>query len=130
MPSCAVKGCRSSSYMQRQSFHHFPGDPNLYAEWARRAGIDEYDLTRSRYICRQHFVEGDYELIWRGKEPSVLYWETNYSSNRGDDGMQSPLRQAPLQQSPLRKVRGKADTSRRRGPVYGVIASAGGCQTK
>jgi len=74
MRSCSVVGCltrHSYSAPASTSFHRYPNDPALQAEWLKRTCATDHvsgsDVMRDRYVCCAHFTEADCQYIWRGE---------------------------------------------------------------
>ena len=75
MPSCSVIGCRTkhSSYASPFiSFHTYPKDSALLAEWVRRTGVvarvgGADDSIKKRHACSVHFAEADFQCVRRGR---------------------------------------------------------------
>jgi len=73
MPKCAVNGCSSTNHAVDNSivYHQLPADPTFRAEW-RRLTVCTSDGASTQFVCSRHFVDADYEMIWRGKHISLV----------------------------------------------------------
>ncbi|XP_056095645.1 golgin subfamily A member 6-like protein 6 [Rhinichthys klamathensis goyatoka] len=79
---CCVPQCANSSrYNSVISFHAFPIDPEVRAQWLARIRRDNFTPTKNTRVCSVHFKRDDFVLTIRtlrklkkGTIPSLFAW--------------------------------------------------------
>ncbi|XP_065110019.1 uncharacterized protein [Paramisgurnus dabryanus] len=83
---CCVPLCSASSrYNTHLSFHCFPKDTNLRAQWLHKIRRARFTVTPHTKVCSRHFHENDIHTTARGRRvlavgcvPSLFEWN-NYT---------------------------------------------------
>ncbi|XP_063734613.1 uncharacterized protein LOC134861367 [Eleginops maclovinus] len=79
---CCVPQCTNSSrYNKLLSFHSFPVDPAVRAEWLRRIRRDNFSPTKHSKVCSRHFKSTDFVVtagglrkLQKGSVPVLFSW--------------------------------------------------------
>ncbi|KAK0134860.1 THAP domain-containing protein 2 [Merluccius polli] len=79
---CCVPQCTNSSrYNKMISFHSFPVDPAVRAEWLRRIRRDNFSPTKNTRVCGRHFkntdfvvTAGGFRRLQKGSVPVLFSW--------------------------------------------------------
>lgn len=79
---CCVPKCTGSSrYNSTLSFHSFPIEPAVRAEWMRRIRRDNFSPTKHSRVCGRHFKVEDFVLttgglkrLQKGSVPVLFPW--------------------------------------------------------
>ncbi|KAG7457479.1 hypothetical protein MATL_G00227510 [Megalops atlanticus] len=79
---CCVPQCANSSrYNSEISFHRFPVDPEVRAQWLIKIRRDNFSPTQNTRLCSRHFQTGDFVVtdggqrrLNKGAVPSLFAW--------------------------------------------------------
>ena len=79
---CCVPQCTNSSrYNKEISFHTFPVDAAIRAEWLRKIRRDRFTPTKNTPVCSRHFKEtdivvtaGGLKRLHKGAIPVLFAW--------------------------------------------------------
>ncbi|KAL7395247.1 hypothetical protein ABVT39_013055 [Epinephelus coioides] len=79
---CCVPQCANSSrYNSEISFHRFPIDPEVRAQWLIKIRRDNFSPTQNTRLCSRHFQTGDFTVtaggqrrLNKGAVPSLFAW--------------------------------------------------------
>ncbi|XP_057690509.1 zinc finger protein 354A-like [Corythoichthys intestinalis] len=63
VPVCSVL----SRYSEDMSFHAFPDDPTILAEWKRNIAREDLNPTKRHRVCSQHFKKTDFYMAPDGQ---------------------------------------------------------------
>lgn len=64
---CCVPLCNvSSRYNTKVSFHSFPIDPVVWAEWKKKIRRENFSPTKHKRVCSRHFKQTDFDLTANG----------------------------------------------------------------
>lgn len=83
---CCVPLCSASSrYNSHLSFHRFPKDTNLRAQWLHKIRRARFSVTTHTKVCSRHFTENEIRTSAKGRRvlaagsvPSLFEWN-NYT---------------------------------------------------
>ncbi|XP_067275446.1 uncharacterized protein [Pseudorasbora parva] len=83
---CCVPLCSASSrYNSHLSFHRFPKDTNLRAQWLHKIRRARFSVTTHTKVCSRHFTENEIctsakgrRVLAAGSVPSLFEWN-NYT---------------------------------------------------
>uniref|UniRef100_A0A8C6VRU2 THAP-type domain-containing protein n=1 Tax=Nothobranchius furzeri TaxID=105023 RepID=A0A8C6VRU2_NOTFU len=96
VPLCAAGG----RFNKTISFHSFPKEPELRAQWLIKIRRDRFGVTASSRVCSRHFETGEIFLSSSGKQclqpkvvPSLFHWNdyTKKSERPGDGNTYIPV---------------------------------------
>uniref|UniRef100_A0A3B3HDE6 THAP domain-containing protein 1 n=1 Tax=Oryzias latipes TaxID=8090 RepID=A0A3B3HDE6_ORYLA len=79
---CCVPLCANSSkYNSSISFHSFPKDMSVRAEWIVRVRREDFTPSKTSRVCSRHFQKGDFvnnpgklRKLKKGAIPTLFSW--------------------------------------------------------
>uniref|UniRef100_A0A8C7WRT9 THAP domain-containing protein 1 n=1 Tax=Oryzias sinensis TaxID=183150 RepID=A0A8C7WRT9_9TELE len=79
---CCVPLCANSSkYNSSISFHSFPVDVSVRAEWMVRVRREDFTPSKMSHVCSRHFQKGDFvnnpgklRKLKKGAIPTLFSW--------------------------------------------------------